>query len=102
MVYHATLPGKGQWGEIQPQESGYKLNSYTLFQKQISTTFPGPRLIFPGLQISPYTLSFLRFQNQFLLQSTYNSYKINSENFIALVRQISKTFQDLQSFTGVF
>ena len=45
--------------------------------------FPRLRLIFPGLQISPYTLSLPRFQNQFSLQSTNISYNANSENFIS-------------------
>ena len=64
----------------------------TLFQKQISKTFPRLELIFPGLQISPYTLSFPRFKNRFSLQSTNISYNANSENFISWVKQISRTF----------
>lgn len=67
----------------------------TLFQKQISKTFPRLGLIFPGLQISPYTLSFPRFKNRFSLQSTNISYNANSENFISWVKQISRTFQGL-------
>ena len=50
----------------------------TLFQKQVLRTFPGSRLIFPRLQISPHSLSFPRFQNKFSLRSTYISYKVNS------------------------
>ena len=38
-------------------------------------------MIFPGLQILPQTLSFLRFQNQFSLRSTYISYDVNSDKF---------------------
>ena len=74
----------------------------TLFQKQVLRTFPGSRLIFPRLQISPHSFSFPRFQNKFSLRSTYISYKVNSEIFIARVSHISRTFQNLQSFFKTF
>ena len=65
-----------------------------LFQKKISRTFPGLRLI-----LNPWTLSFPRFQNQFSSRLTYISYNVNSGNPIVWVKQISRTFHDLKSFS---
>ena len=70
----------------------------TVFLKQISKTFPGLRFNFPGLKISSQNLSFPRFQIQFTLLSTNNTCNINSENFIACVKQISKTLLDIHFF----
>ena len=67
----------------------------TVFLKQISKTFPRLRFNFPGLKISPQNLSFPRFQIQFTLPPTNNTCNINSENFIACVKQISKTLLDI-------
>ena len=70
----------------------------TVFLKQISKTFPRLRFNFPGLKISSQNLSFPRFQIQFTLPSTNNTCNINSENFIACVKQISKTLLDIHFF----
>ena len=68
-----------------------------LFQN-ISKTFQGLWLIFPGIRVSPSNLSFPRFQNQFSIQSKCIYYIANSENLIAWVKQIFRTcrvfFQD--------
>ena len=72
----------------------------TVFLK-ISKIFPRLRFNFPGLKSSPQNLSFPRFQIQFTLPSTYNTYNINSENFIACVKQISETLLDIHSFSLV-
>ena len=70
----------------------------TVFLRQISKTFPRLRFNFPGLKISPQNLSFPRFQIQFTLPSTNNTCNINSENFIACAKQISKTLLDIHFF----
>ena len=74
-----------------------KQNFFELFQN-ISKTFPGLWLIFPGIRVSPSNLSFPRFHNHFSLQSICIYYIANSENFIARVKQIFRTcrvfFQD--------
>ena len=88
---------KGTLGNKQDSHPYSKTNF-----KDFSRTFAGSRLIFPRLQISPHSLSFPRFQNKFSLRSTYISYKVNSEIFIARVSQISRTFQNLQSFFKTF
>ena len=53
-------------------------------------------LIFPRLQISLRSFHshfiFSTFQNKFSLRSTYISYNVGSENFLAWVKQISRTF----------
>ena len=71
------------------------------FFLKISKIFPRLRFNFPGLKSSPQNLSFPRFQIQFTLPSTYNTYNINSENFIACVKQISETLLDIHSFSLV-
>ena len=73
----------------------------TVFLRQISKTFPRLRFNFPGLKISPQNLSFPRFQIQFTLPSTNNTCNINSENFIACAKQISKTLLDIHFFSLV-
>ena len=76
----------------------FQRNKFPELFQNISKTFPGLWLIFPGIRVSPSNLSFPRFHNHFSLQSICIYYIANSENFIARVKQIFRTcrvfFQD--------
>ena len=76
----------------------FQRNKFPELFQNISKTFPGLWLIFPGNWVSPSNLSFPRFHDQFSLQSTCIYYIANSENFTAWVKQILRTcrvfFQD--------